>query len=802
VTRSSRNRAASRVEEIPAEPPTWTGRPLRRVEDPAILRGWGNFVGDIAARDGSCLYAAFVRSPVAAGRLRSVTAPPGVRLVTAADLTEVRPISPALLRPDYVRVETPILATDVVRFVGEPVAVVLAPTAALAEDALDTVVVDIEATEPVLDADSAVAEGSPLVHDVPFPNDPNTAVDARLTTPGFDAALAAAYTVVHLEVSCGRQSAMPLEARASHVAVDPATGRVTLHTATQMPHVVRTGICDSLGISEDELRVVAPDVGGGFGAKMALAREDIALVHLARRLRQGIAWIETREENFLASWHSREQRYRLAAGYTEDGVLTALQADIVADVGAYSCHPVTFGVEPLMAFAELPGPYTVAEYSVRARAVLSNKCPIAPYRGVSRPVQTLALERLMDVAGRRLGLDPVTIRQRNLVSTFPHTTPTGLVLDQSSHQEALAEAAQRIDLTAFRARQAAAREQGRWLGIGFSCFAERTGYGTPAFAARSMAITPGYERVTMAMDPSGNVVLRIGASPHGQGLRTSLAQVVADELGLRPEQIRIVHGDTDATPYGWGSFGSRSMVIAGGASALAGRALRDRLVEIAADRLECDPDDVELTDGRAQVRGTTVGVSVPELARLAHHSAHLLPGGLPSLEVTASYDPAGTFSNACHVAEVEVDELTGAVEITRFLVVEDAGLLVNPAIVDGQVHGGVVQGIANALFEELLYDDRGVLVTTSLMDYLPPTLAETPDIEIVHLSSVSDATLTGAKGVGEGGAIGAPAAVLNAISDALSPFGIELTHVPATPSRVRTAIRAAQAAPVSEGATR
>jgi carbon-monoxide dehydrogenase large subunit len=786
---------------LSAEGQTWSGRPLRRLEDPAILQGFGNYVGDVAARDAGCSYATFVRSPVAAGRIQSITAPPGVRLFTAADLNGVRPICPVIERPDYVPIETPVLAADVVRFVGEPIAVVVADSAAAAEDALESVAVDIEPADPVLSVADAVSPGSPLVHAVAFPGDPNTVTDARLTTPGFDAALAQAHVIVELEISCGRQSAMPMEARASHAALDRGTGRVVLHTTTQAPHVVRTGICDSLGIDEDELRVVAPDVGGAFGAKFALAREDVALVFLARALRRDVAWIETREENFLASWHSREQRYQLRAGFTEDGRMTALQADIVADVGAYSCYPVTFGVEPLMAFAELPGPYKVSEYSVRARAVLSNKCPIAPYRGVSRPVQTLATERLMDVAARRLGLDPVTIRKRNLVAEFPHTTPTGLVLDQGTYQEALAEAARRVDLPAFRRRQAESRARGRWLGVGFSCFAERTGYGTPAFAARRMAITPGYERVSMSMDPSGGVVLRIGASPHGQGLRTSLAQLVADRLGLTPSDIRVVHGDTDTTPYGWGSFASRSMVIAGGASSLAAQALRERLVEIAADQLECAPEDVELRQGRAVVKGTGVGVPVKDIARLAHHSSHLLRAGLPSLEVTASYDPSGTFSNACHVAEVEVDDLTGAVEITRFLVVEDAGLIINPAIVDGQVHGGVAQGIANALYEELLYDDRGVLITTSLMDYLPPTVAEIPDIQIVHLASVSDATLTGAKGVGEGGTIGAPAAVLNAICDALSPLGIELTHLPATPSRIRAAIRAARATVGPEGKT-
>lgn len=793
--------ATTTVPDPSSEPMTWVGRSLPRVEDPAIVRGWGNYVADIAARD-TCLYAVFIRSTVASGRIVSVSAPHDVELVTARDLDGVRPIAPVLTRPDYVRVEMPILAHDVVRFTGEPIALVLAPTQAAAEDAAERVEVEIEPLPPVLDAAAAVQEGSPLVHPGPFPTDPNTVVDGRLTTDGYDEALATAHRVLRIQVSCSRQSAMPMEARAAHVAYDRASGRATLSATTQMPHVIRTGICDSLGIPEDQLRVVAPDVGGGFGAKMALAREDVVLVHVARRLRRNVAWIETREENFMASWHSREQTYDITGAFTEDGRLVALGADIVADVGAYSCYPVTYGVEPLMAFAELPGPYQVQEYSVRSRGVLSNKCPIAPYRGVSRPVQTLAMERLMDVAAKELGIDRVELRYRNLVRAFPHRTPTGLVLDASSHVESLEKAVEVIEVADFEERQRAARAEGRYLGLGFSCFAERTGYGTPAFASRSMAITPGYEQVQLGFDPSGNVVLRIGASPHGQGLRTTLAQVVADELGVDPSIVRVVHSDTDATPYGWGSFSSRSMVIAGGATKLAGTQLRDKVSRIAAARLECAVEDVEVRDGKAWVRGAGVSIELADIARFAHHSSHLLPeGDDPGLEVTAAYDPGGTFSNACHVAEVEVDPSTGAVTINRFVVVEDAGVLVNPAIVDGQVHGGVAQGIANALYEELIYDDRGILVTTSFMDYLPPTMNEVPHIEIHHLQTLSDFTVTGAKGVGEGGTIGAPAAVLNAISDALAPLGIEAFHIPTTPHMIRQAIRTAQADSPATGAS-
>lgn len=788
----------------PTQPTTWTGRALPRLEDPAIVRGWGRYVADVASLNERCAHVRFIRSTVASGRIVSVTAAPGVTVFTAEDLADVAPIRAALHRPDFVEVGTPILATDVVRFVGDPIAFVVADTEAAAEDAAELVDVEIEPLPAVLSAVDALSEGAPLVHDsVPedHPNAPNTMVDGRITTPGADDAFAEADAVVSVRVSSGRQSAMPLEARAAHAAYDRSTGRTTLHATLQMPHVTRTGIADCIGMAEDDLRVIAPDVGGGFGAKMTLAREDVALVWASRHLRRDLAWIETREENFMASWHSREQVYDIEGAFTADGELLALRGDLICDVGAYCCYPVTWAVEPLMALAELPGPYKVGEYDVRSRAVATNKCPIAPYRGVSRPMQVLAMERLMDRAAAQLGLDKVEIRDKNLISEFPHRAPTGLVLDLASHRETLAAAAKLADLDDFAVRQAKALQEGRYLGIGFSCFAERTGYGTPAFAARSRpfgldptkaapVITPGFERVILTMDPSGGLTLRIGASPHGQGLKTTLAQVVCDELGMRPDQVRVIASDTDATPYGWGSYASRAMVIAGGASLIAAKELAERIRGLAADRLGGLPDDIVLEDGKARLNGSAQAVDLAVIARDTYHSSHLIPDkGEPALETIGTYDPSGTFANACHVAEVEVDALTGQVEITRFLVAEDAGKLINPAIVDGQIHGGVVQGIANALFEELIYDDRGVLVTTSLMDFLPPTIAEVPDIEIAHIYTMSPASLTGAKGVGEGGTIGAPAAIANAISDALSPLGVGVFHLPATPHRIRTAIR-------------
>jgi carbon-monoxide dehydrogenase large subunit len=537
--------------------------------------------------------------------------------------------------------------------------------------------------------------------------------------------------------------------------------------------------------------VVAPDVGGAFGQKMALVPEYVVAVWAARHLRRAVAWIEDRSENLTASFHSRDHRYLMRGAFDPEARLLAVEADLRCNVGAYSCYPVTCGVEPLMAMAELPGPYDFQAYGVRARGITTNTCPMAPYRGVCRPAITLAMERLMDCAAARFGLDPVEIRRRNLVQSFPYRSATGLTYDEGSYRESLELAAELIDVPAFHKRQRAARAKGRYLGIGFAVFNERTGYGTPAFAARGMDITPGYERVELAMDPSGFVEARIGASPHGQGLATTLAQLIADELGLEPARIRIVHGDTDRTPYGWGTFASRSLVIAGGACKRAAAQLRAKLATLAGHLLEAEASDIVLEGGKASVRGTDLAIEIPTLTRAAYHQSHRFGRDLdPDLSVSATYDPAGTYSNACHVALVEVDPETGHVALERFLVVEDAGRLINPMIVNGQICGGVAQGIANALFEEVVYDAAGNILTGSLADYLPPTCAEIPPIEIVHLETTSDASVTKAKGLGEGGAIGAPAAVLGAISDALRPFGIEVLEMPATPQRIRELLRA------------
>ncbi len=761
----------------------WVGRSIRRLEDPALVTGQGRFTADLPAVH----WVRFVRSSIAAGKIESITAPPGANIVTASDLRALKPIRPMLSKFNYVPVGQPILADGVVRFTGEPIAAAYAATKDQAEDLADQVEVVISETTALVDGSLALVEDAPLVHAEAAGN---VIVEGRVRTPGFDEVWKSAHKVLRVDARSRRQNAAPMEARAGHAAYDAATGRVTLTCTTQMPHLTRTAVCDIIGIPEADLRVIAPDVGGGFGQKMSLAVEYVLLVWLARRLRSSVAWTEDRRENLIASFHSRDQHIELEGAFDAASKLIALSADIIANIGAYSCFPTTCGVEPLMALAELPGPYDVSAYNCRARGVLTHTCPMAPYRGVSRPVITFAIERLMDKAAAAFGIEPTELRRRNLIDKFPHTSPMGLVFDDGTYKETMEIAIKAVDLAAFRKRQQAARAKGRYLGIGFATFSERTGYGSPAFAARGMEITPGWETVHLTIDPSGFVEARIGASPHGQGLRTTLAQIIADEIGIDPQFIKIVHGDTDRSPYGWGTFASRSLVLSGGASLIAAQKIRAKLIKMASHMLEAAPEDITLESGSAHVIGTDRSITIATMARAAYHQTHIFKGEIePGLTETGTYDPSGTFSNACHTAIVEVDIDTGRVEVKKFLVAEDAGLIINPMIADGQVHGGVAQGIGNALLEEIIYDETGNILTSTLADFLPPTAREIPELELHHLKTLTGNTITKAKGLGEGGAIGAPAAVINAINDALSSFGVSIDEMPATPQRIRAALR-------------
>jgi aerobic carbon-monoxide dehydrogenase large subunit len=771
----------------------WIGAAVPRKEDRRMLLGRARFTGDLT-RTG-LLHAAFVRSPFAAARVGSINlsaarAMDGVAAAyTGADLGYPHLLA-VLERPEFVPTKMPLLAADEVRFAGEPVAVVIAADPYIAEDAVEACDVEWTPLPAIPDMVTARAAEARQVHEGLTGN---CMVDLTMFDDDpLDGILANAPLVLGGVFSSARVAALPLEGRACMAEWDDRDGQLVLHASTQVPHQVRSAVAQALGIPEHDVRVIVPDVGGGFGLKCVVGREEIVTAAAAMRLRRAVRWIEDRLENLGASFHGHEQRYDVRAAFDTDGTILGLAAEIECDVGAYSAFPFTSAVEPLMACTELPGVYKVPAYRARGRAIATNKPPTAPYRGVSRPQIVLVMERLMEKAARALGLDPLAVRRRNLIrpGEFPYRGVNGIVYDEGSYCESLDLAERQVTENGWPAERDQLRGAGLLAGIGYSCFSERTGYGTPTMSQRRMRMTPGYDTALVRMDPSGEVIVTTGTCGHGQGHETTFAQIVADRLGLHPDRVRLRQGDTDLASYGWGTWGSRSIVIGGGAADRAARRIAEQLRCAAAHLLEASAEDIELADGFARVRGDEqAAISVSELARITYLQAHRLPEQLRyGLEARETFDPPGTFSNACHAALVQIDQGTGQIRLRRYLVVEDCGVVINPVVVEGQVRGGVAQGVAAALLERLSFDVEGQPGSTTLMDYLAPTAAELCPVSIMHLQTPSVHSETGAKGMGEGGTIGAPAAVVNAINDALAGIPASFDHIPVLPADVCAAL--------------
>ncbi|NIY63340.1 xanthine dehydrogenase family protein molybdopterin-binding subunit [Streptomyces malaysiensis] len=771
------------------------GRSVARREDPRLLSGRGRFVDDIELP--GMLHAQFVRSTVAHGTITEIDltrvrqVPGVVAAFTAADL-ELEDITARLGRPlsEFVPTAMPVLARDRVRYVGEPVAVVIARDPYLAEDGLEAARVTYAPLPPITCEEQALAPDAPRVHAEAAEN---TLVDVSLfATEGIDEIFDQAPCVVHVDVRTGRQNALPLETRGAVAQWDAREEQLVLHTCTQTPHQVRTVAARCLRLDERAVRVIVPDMGGGFGLKCVVGREEIAAAAAALRLGRPVKWIEDRKDALSASFLAREQHYTARAAFDADGRILGLDTDVVCDMGAYSCYPFTAGIEPLMASAEMPGVYKVPAYRVRGRAIATNKAPTAPYRGVSRPQYVMAMERLMERAARELRLDPVEIRRRNVITDFPYTGVNNITYDPGSYLESLDLCERALREAGWYDRQAAARAEGRHIGIGFSCFSERTGYGSAAFAQRKMEVVPGFDLAEVRMDTSGAVTVTTGTISHGQSHETTMAQIVADTLGLDFTKVKLHQGDTDRITYGWGTFASRSIAIGGSAVRLAAGRLGDKLRAIAAAEWGIPPEETELDRGRVRRRDDPdTALTYEHLADTAYLTSHLLPKDIdPGLTATAVFDVHndGTFSNATHGVVVELHEGTGQVEILAYFCVEDCGVAVNPQVVEGQCRGGIAQGISGALFEQITYDAQGEPSATSFMDYKVPTAHEIPEVVIHHLETPCAFTETGAKGAGEGGTIGAPAAVLNAVNDALRPTGVELDNTPITPETVHRAL--------------
>jgi carbon-monoxide dehydrogenase large subunit len=762
------------------------GARVKRREDRRFLTGRGSYVDD--HRPPGLLYAAFLLSQDAHARIVKIDtaaarALPGVAaVVTGREMAQwTAPMRACSTMPGYKETSQLPLAVEKIRHVGEAIAVVVAESRYIAEDAIERIVVDYEPLPAVSDVEAAAQPGAPLLHEEAGTNVIVTREFSRASQKDSqasdDAPGAGAEVVVKERFRFRRHCAIFLEPRGYLAEYNSGSGLLTLRSSTQCPGVVRSALALTLGLPEHRVRVIAGDVGGGFGAKSLVYPEEVAVAALARKLERPVKWTSDRREDLLATTQGWDEVINAALTVGADGTIVGLEADVIADVGAYSIYPWTAVGEPVQTISFMPGPYHVPNYKARARAVATCKAPTGPYRGVGRPVSTFVMEGLIDRAARRLKMDPTQLRLHNFVRAdeFPYKTPTGIVWDRAAFTECMLKAREMLGYESARAQQARAREDGKLVGIGFASFVELTGIGSATPATPGMPVPSGTEAATVRVDPSGTVTAIFGVGSHGQGLETTLAQVVADELEVPLDDVRVIFGDTSLAPYGTGSYASRGAVLGGGAGILAARAVREKARQIAAHLLETDP--AKYVEHR---------VSLRDIAQAAYAGTKRLPRGMePGLEATRFYDPYyGTATSATHGAIVEVDRETWAVKVLRYVVAEDCGRVINPLVVDGQAYGGVVQGLGGALLEEVVYNEEGQLLTGTLMDYMVPSAAGMPAIEAYHFEEPSPTTLGGFRGVGESSTIGAPATIANAIADALAPLGVEPNEIPITPDRL------------------
>ena len=785
--------------EIHARPKI-IGARIRRTEDLRLLTGRGVYTDDRHPAD--MLHVAFRRSDQSHARIGAIDcaaarAASGVIAVfTAEDFDgTVKPIVATSRMANYYATPILPLALGKVRYVGEPVVGIVAESRYSAEDALELIAIDYEPLPPVSDAEEAARPGAPLLHDEAGTN---VLVSREFKRGEVDEALCSASARVQGRFRMRRKTALAIEPRVCLAEYEANSKALTLYSATQVPGIVRDALAAALSIPRDRIRVVASDVGGGFGGKGSLYPEEIFVCAAALRLARPVKWTSDRLEDLAATSQGFDEIVDAELGVDKDGCVVALRADVIGDVGAYSIYPWTAALEPVQVVSFLPGPYRVPHYRGRVQAVATSKAPTGPYRGVGRPISTFVMERLMDMAAAKLGIDPKDIRRRNLVPTaeLPYKVASGIVWDKSGFQECLHAACDAIDYETLRAKQKQSRFAGRYVGIGIACYAELTGIGSRISVAPGMPIATGTETAIVRIDEAGSVTAFFGVASHGQGLETTLGQVVAEHLGARFDDVRVVQGDSDAVPGATGTYASRSMVLAGGAATLAAQSVRNKLLNAASHLLEASAADLVAADGKVTVAGTDRSITFGDVARAVYADAAELPlDARGELAATETYDPVfGTTTSATHIATVEIDLETCMVRIDRFVVAEDCGRIVNPLIVDGQVHGGVAQGIGAALYEEIVYDEHGQINTASLVDYLVPSACEIPAMSVVHLESASPTTLGGFRGMGEGGTIGAPAAIANALADALSPLGIEINELPVTPERLFRLVDAAKRA--------
>jgi carbon-monoxide dehydrogenase large subunit len=776
---------------------TAVGQAIPRKEDARLLRGQGRYVENLTAT--GTLHAVLVRSPYAHARIGTIDASealkaPGVVAVfTGADLESgwqgglpcFWPVSDDIVIPRHLP-----LATDRARYAGDGVAVVVAETRAAAKDAAELVDVDYDPVAAVTDVDAALSADAPLVHD-DAPE--NRCFTWELVAGDVDKVFADAAVTVKGRYRQQRLIPTPMEMRGVLCEAN-AAGDVTITTSTQAPHILRTAFALVLGIPEAKLRVIAPDVGGGFGSKVEVYAEDMIVVALARKLGRPVKWTEERSESNRATIHGRDVIQEIELAATAEGKITGVRTRLTAAMGAY-LQAVTPGV-PLLGAWLYAGCYDVEAYDFHCTGVFTNTTPTDAYRGAGRPEATYAIERTIDKLAREVGKSPVEIRRLNFISSFPADIASGLQIDSGDYHAALDRALELVGYDSLRADQDARRSAGdpKQLGIGFSTYVEMCGLAPSRILGALKYGAGGWESLSIRVLPTGTVQVMSGTTPHGQGHATTFSQIVADRLGVDVGDVEFLSGDTAVVPTGMDTYGSRSLPVGGVALYHASEKVIEKARKIAAHQLEVSEDDLEYENGRFSVRGSPdKGLHVKEAA-FAAWAAHNLPDGMePGLEATYVYDPPNfSWPSGCHIAVVEVDTETGDARLYRYVAVDDVGTVINPMIVDGQVHGGIVQGVAQALWEEAVYDEDGQLVTGSLLNYLVPSAAELPSFELDRTETPSPTNPLGVKGVGETGTIASTPAVVNAVLDALEPFGVTDIDMPTSPERVWRAIQEAK----------
>jgi carbon-monoxide dehydrogenase large subunit len=761
----------------------FVGQRVARKEDLRFLTGNGTYVDDVVVA--GTLHAAFARSDIARGTIVSVdveearSMPGVVAVLLGEDLNGL--VRDHLADGEHGDRPYRILAEGDVKCVGEPIAMVVAESRYVAEDAVETIVIEIDPQDPVTTIDDAVAPGAPLVH----PDRESNVYGAMPEAPNeaLEQAFADAPHVFTETFDQHRYLTVPMETKGIIASWEPYSEQLTVWISTQGPHTVRSFLARAMGLDMHQVRVIMPDVGGSFGLKMNQNEEELATAFASKLLAQPVKWIQDRRENLAADEHPREDQVTVSMGLDDEGHILACRVSFTESGGAYPSPMSSAAILGMMIF---PGPYRMAQYGASTRSVHTNTLGRGSYRGPWM-VETVVREQMLDVVAGKLGIDPVELRRRNLVHNdeVPHTLPSGMVIDQLTVDVNLDQALQMVDYDAFRAEQAAARAEGRYLGIGVSLVAEPTAM---AFAWMST------DAAVVRVNGSGNVDVVTTAASHGQSYETTVAQVVADELGLDVADVRVIQPDTDNSPVGPGTGGSRSLIPMTAAKQ-ACEELAERIRKIVAHLLEASPDDLEFVDGRVQVVGSPdKGLSMKEVAAKAYAEPYAMPPGVPlGLEAEARFTPPSmaTWANACHVCTVEVDPVTGEVTILRYIVSEDCGVMVNPNVVEGQIAGGVVQGIGGVLYEHMAYDEAGNPMASTFVDYLLPTAAEVVDIEYGHVETPAPSNPHGIKGLGEGGAIASPPAIINAVADALRPLGVEVRRQPLGPQQVVDLIEAA-----------